>query len=1031
MLLHYNGHGVPPPTANGEVWFFAKKFTHYIPVPIDTVRSWLQDPGIYIFDCMNSAVLIRYLDGPPHYQIQDLPPEAVQETNSSNPEQYPHHYIPPPHFSPVDDQGKPLPCKPIPKPIILCACLEGESLPQHPAFGADIFTSCLTQPIPMALKWYCHCHRSLYGDSLIDLIAQDLPGTYNDRRTPLGELNWVFTAVTDTIAWNALPSSVFHFLFREDLLVATLYRNFIFANRVIRALGATPVSHPAIPNTATHPLWDAWDHAVEIILSNEMRNAVSLRGVSTLSSLPYSISPTTSSSSPQPFLSSSSSSYNQRLHNTIMRGDKDGSMSLHKISLSIHSSVVSPIPQQQLASSFFVDYLTTVELWLDSYHPHLPSEEDFFTLHKEGEDGRGTNNLTQSPFHPFSSTNEHTKLLPEAAYLPIILQVLLNQTFRHRALKLLSRFLATDRRGVHLSLLVGIFPYIQKLLISPSHEIVELLIPIWARIIAFDPSVKKDLLKERRLIFPFINYLSSQSASSNPSNEMTLVMCSFSMCEIMNKYNQGQVACIEKGLHRAIAEAISQTPPSLSLINQWICLCLAKLVDGYHWGQLLCKEVNLINELYDFFSAEDPNVRGAAIYALSCFIQREQRQEEYQNSSSLKRNRSGGSMLSSPSRRGHHSSDRIVDDPGKKRKGSDDTVNENEEFSIRDAEVNMIFPLLEMFYDASPLVRREAVYAIILFVTSPIHLPVFVHLLVLITQFSSSLTPSPTSVSPKNTSNDAYLVGNVNSDRSTTDSTSIPSSSASTPPISSFTPPGPMMVNLTTHLALALQIPVTSALPHQYIRIWQAIRDLGAKEPHSMVYRLTRILIAFVKNKSSPFLHSTSPEIISEGKSHRGDHLTSGPSSCPQVPIYSSKELKSESLREGDITKNSLPSSFSKLSSPSKLHGSYPTVDDPEVVSEHSPLGNEMKLSSNQSNDELEDELDVSIHLSDDIAPSIDMNSGEMKVEGNISTINEEDISTPVRIFDLYFKEGDSFQPPIISNLYQLFKKVSSLKTYL
>jgi len=198
-----------------------------------------------------------------------------------------------------------------------------------------------------------------------------------------------------------------------------------------------------------------------------------------------------------------------------------------------------------------------------------------------------------------------------------------------------------------------------------------------------------------------------------------------------------------------------------------------------------------------------------------------------------------------------------------------------------------------------------------------------------------------------------------------------------------------------------------------------------------MVYRLTRILIAFVKNKSSPFLHSTSPEIISEGKSHRGDHLTSGPSSCPQVPIYSSKELKSESLREGDITKNSLPSSFSKLSSPSKLHGSYPTVDDPEVVSEHSPLGNEMKLSSNQSNDELEDELDVSIHLSDDIAPSIDMNSGEMKVEGNISTINEEDISTPVRIFDLYFKEGDSFQPPIISNLYQLFKKVSSLNIFM
>lgn len=34
---------------------------------------------------------------------------------------------------------------------------------------------------------------------------QSIPGQLNDRRTPLGELNWIFTAVTDTIAWNTLP----------------------------------------------------------------------------------------------------------------------------------------------------------------------------------------------------------------------------------------------------------------------------------------------------------------------------------------------------------------------------------------------------------------------------------------------------------------------------------------------------------------------------------------------------------------------------------------------------------------------------------------------------------------------------------------------------------------------------------------------------------------------------------------------------------------------------------------------------------
>ena len=32
-----------------------------------------------------------------------------------------------------------------------------------------------------------------------------IPGQLNDRRTMLGELNWIFTAITDTIAWNTLP----------------------------------------------------------------------------------------------------------------------------------------------------------------------------------------------------------------------------------------------------------------------------------------------------------------------------------------------------------------------------------------------------------------------------------------------------------------------------------------------------------------------------------------------------------------------------------------------------------------------------------------------------------------------------------------------------------------------------------------------------------------------------------------------------------------------------------------------------------
>jgi regulator-associated protein of mTOR len=34
VLFHYNGHGVPRPTANGEVWVFNKSYTQYIPLSI-------------------------------------------------------------------------------------------------------------------------------------------------------------------------------------------------------------------------------------------------------------------------------------------------------------------------------------------------------------------------------------------------------------------------------------------------------------------------------------------------------------------------------------------------------------------------------------------------------------------------------------------------------------------------------------------------------------------------------------------------------------------------------------------------------------------------------------------------------------------------------------------------------------------------------------------------------------------------------------------------------------------------------------
>lgn len=89
VLFHYNGHGVPKPTANGEIWVFNKvnviktlycllhvlivgasdemvffcillqSYTQYIPLPITDLDSWLKTPSIYVFDCSAAGIIVK------------------------------------------------------------------------------------------------------------------------------------------------------------------------------------------------------------------------------------------------------------------------------------------------------------------------------------------------------------------------------------------------------------------------------------------------------------------------------------------------------------------------------------------------------------------------------------------------------------------------------------------------------------------------------------------------------------------------------------------------------------------------------------------------------------------------------------------------------------------------------------------------------------------------------------------------------------------------------------------------------------
>lgn len=245
VLFHYNGHGVPKPTTNGEIWVFNKSYTQYIPLSIYDLQVWMGKPSVYVFDCSQAGQIVDSFKLFARERESEFFLES--STNVSNSQMNCFGLL----------EGS----------ILLAACGSKELLPMNPKLPADLFTACLTTPVKTALLWFCLQRISkLVKGVTIDMIDQ-IPGKLNDRKTPLGELNWIFTAITDTIAWNTLPRELFQKLFRQDLLVASLFRNFLLAERIMRSYNCTPESHPILPPTYQHPLWYAWDLAVDHIMS--------------------------------------------------------------------------------------------------------------------------------------------------------------------------------------------------------------------------------------------------------------------------------------------------------------------------------------------------------------------------------------------------------------------------------------------------------------------------------------------------------------------------------------------------------------------------------------------------------------------------------------------------------------------------------------------------------------------------------------------------------------------------------------------
>ncbi|XP_078048119.1 regulatory associated protein of MTOR complex 1 isoform X1 [Augochlora pura] len=499
VLFHYNGHGVPKPTSNGEIWVFNRTYTQYIPLSVYDLQTWMGAPSIYVYDCSNAGIIVESFQqfAEQHEKEYEMERQALQQNRTTGVTTYGNTTIPS-----------------YKNCIQLAACAANQILPMNPDLPADIFTSCLTTPIKIALRWFVMQNTSkLVPKISLDLIDK-IPGQLTDRRTMLGELNWIFTAITDTIAWNTLPRDLFQRLFRQDLLVASLFRNFLLAERILRSYDCTPVSCPKLPPTYQHPMWQAWDLALDICLAQ----------------LP-----------------------------SILE-NKD----------------------QFVHSPFFEEQLTAFQVWL--------------TLGSK----------SRNP--------------PEQ--LPIVLQVLLSQVHRLRALELLGRFLDLGPWAVNLALSVGIFPYVLKLLQSNARELRPLLVFIWAKILAVDSTCQADLVRDGGHKY----FLSVLQDTSVPSEYRTLA--AFVLASIVNDYRQGQVAANHGSL---VSICLEQLGDINSLLRQWLCLCLGRLWHNYDKARW-CGVRDIAHEkLFTLLRDSVPEVRAASVYALGTFINSVTTRSEHAN----------------------------------------------------------------------------------------------------------------------------------------------------------------------------------------------------------------------------------------------------------------------------------------------------------------------------------------------------------------------------------------------------------------
>ena len=125
-------------------------------------------PSIFVYDCSNAGIIVSSFEQFAEQHEREYHEQVAAHGSSAD------------LSPPISNRN----C------IQLAACSATQLLPMNPELPADLFTSCLTTPIKMALRWFVMQNQGKLAPRITMDMLDKIPGQFGDRRTMLGELNW-------------------------------------------------------------------------------------------------------------------------------------------------------------------------------------------------------------------------------------------------------------------------------------------------------------------------------------------------------------------------------------------------------------------------------------------------------------------------------------------------------------------------------------------------------------------------------------------------------------------------------------------------------------------------------------------------------------------------------------------------------------------------------------------------------------------------------------------------------------------------